>query len=173
MPTPRKSAEIDLIEQRLRDAQAVLVADYRGLTVSNLAVLRNQLRPTDTEFRIVKNTLTRIAAERAGIEGMTAMLEGPTAVAFANDDVATPARILADFARTSRILTLKGAILGGRALDAAQVSDLAALKPKNELRAELAGQVQAPLSNLVGLLNGALQSLLYTLEARAEQLPAA
>src|SRR5262245_3928839 len=168
MPTPRKSAEIDQLEQKLRDASAAIVADYRGLSVAEIGNLRNQLRPAGVELRVAKNTLTQIAAKRAGIEGIDDLLVGPTAIAFAGDDVAAAARVLGDFARTSRILTIKGALMGGLKMSADQVGQLAALPPKPILQATLAGTIQGPLSGFVGILNGALASLAYTLEARAQ-----
>ncbi|MBM3518353.1 MAG: 50S ribosomal protein L10 [Alphaproteobacteria bacterium] len=170
MPTPRKSAEIDEIERRLKDAEAVILADYRGLDVTQIGRLRSQLRPAKVELRVVKNTLTRIAANRAGITGLDSHLEGPTAIAFASDDIGAAARLLGDFARTSRILTIKGGLLGSRSLDAAQVGQLAGLEPKPVLQATLAGTIQGPLAGFVGLLNGALSTLAATLDARAAQL---
>jgi large subunit ribosomal protein L10 len=170
VPTPRKSAEIDQLEQKLRDASAAIVADYRGLSVAEIGQLRSQLRPAGVEFRVAKNTLTLIAAKRAGIEGLDDLLIGPTAIAFAGDDIATAARVLGDFARTSRILTIKGALMGGLRMNAEQVGQLAALPAKPQLQATLAGTIQGPLAGFVGLLNGALSSLAYTLDARAQQL---
>lgn len=170
MPTPRKSAEIDLIAQKLRAAPAAIVTDYRGLNVTELGNLRGQLRPGGIEFRVVKNTLARIAAGRVGIEGLDQYLEGPTAIAFVGDDIATAAKVLADFARTSRILQVKGALFDGRVVGPDQVTRMASLEPKPVLQAQLAGTIQGPLAGFVGLLNGALASLAYTLEARAQQM---
>jgi len=172
VPTPRKSAEIDLLEQKLRDASATIVADYRGLSVAEIGQLRNQLRPAGVELRVAKNTLTQIAARRAGIEGLDELLVGPTAIAFAGEDVAAAARVLGDFARTSRILTIRGAPMGSLRMNADQVGQLATLPSKPTLQGTLAGTIQGPLAGFVGLLNGALASLAYTLEARAEQMQA-
>ena len=170
MPTARKSAEIDLLQRKLSEAEAAIIADYRGLSVAELGQLRSQLRPAGVEFRVAKNTLAQLAAKRAGIEGLDEFLTGPTAIAFARDDVAAAARVLGDFARTSRILTIKGALMGGLRMSADQVGQLASLPPKSVLQATLAGTIEGPLSGFVGLLNGALSSLAYTLEARAQQL---
>jgi large subunit ribosomal protein L10 len=170
---PRKGLEIDSIQAALKESPSLILTDYRGLDVVALANLRGQLRPNGITFRVVKNTLTRIAAERAGIEGLEPLLVGPTAIAFARDDVATAARVLSDAARTTRILTIKGAMVDGQVLSASQVGDLASLPPKPVLQATLAGTIQGPLSNFVGLLNGAISSIVYTLEARATQLEAA
>lgn len=173
MPTPKKSAEIDLIAEKLRDASAAILTDYRGLNVPALATLRGQLRPSGAEFRIVKNTLARIAAERVGLASLVPLLEGPTAIAFASDDVAAPAKVLSDFARTSRVLSIKGALLAGRTLTTAEVGALAELPSKPQLQAQLVGNIQGVLAGVVGVLDGVLASLVYTLEARAEQQNAA
>jgi len=170
---PKKGLEIDSIQAALQESPSFVIADYRGLDVGELASLRGQLRPAGVTFRVVKNTLTRIAAERAGIVGLEPFLEGPTAIAFARDDVAAAARILSDFARTSRILSIKGAMVDGAVLSADRVGDLASLAPKPVLQATLAGTIQGPLSGFVGLLNGAISNIVYTLEARATQLEAA
>ena len=170
MPTPRKSAEIDELERKLREAAAAIVADYRGLSVAEIGQLRNQLRPAGVEFRVAKNTLTLIAAKRAGLEELEEFLTGPTAIAFAGDDIAAAARVLGDFARTSRILTIKGALMGGLRMSSDQVGQLASLPAKPVLQATLAGTIQGPLAGFVGILNGALASLAYTLEARANQM---
>ena len=167
---PKKGLEIDSLQAALKEHPSFILADYRGLDVAQLAGLRGQLRPAGVTFRVVKNTLTRIAAERAGVKGLEPFLEGPTAIAFAKDDVAAAARVLSDFARTSRILSLKGAMVDGTILSANQVGELANLAPKPVLQATLAGAIQGPLSNFVGLLNGAIASIVYTLEARANQL---
>lgn len=170
---PRKGLEIDSIQAALTESQSLILTDYRGLDVHALAALRGQLRPNGVTFRVVKNTLTRIAAERAGIAGLEPLLEGPTAIAFAKDDVAAAARVLADFARTSRILTIKGALVDGQMLSSNEVGELASLPTKPILQATLAGAIQGPLANFIGLLNGAISSVVYTLEARASQLEAA
>lgn len=171
---PKKGLEIDSIQAALNESPSLILTDYRGLDVVALANLRGQLRPSGVTFRVVKNTLTRIAAERAGVKGLEPLLEGPTAIAFAKtDDIAAAAKALADAARTTRILTIKGALVDGQMLSADQVGDLASLPTKPVLQGTLAGAIQGPLSNFVGLLNGAISNIVYTLEARATQLEAA
>src|SRR5436309_9790901 len=127
---PRKGVETDSIQNALKGSSSLILADYRGLDVDQLAGLRGQLRPAGATFRVVKNTLTRIAAERAGIVGLEPLLEGPTAIAFARDDIATAAKVLSDFARTSRILTIKGALVDGQMMSPAQIGVLASLPTK-------------------------------------------
>lgn len=166
----RKGQEIDQIEAWLRDAQVAILTDYRGLSVAQISQLRGQLRPSGSEMHVVKNTLTQIAAKRLGIEGLDAMLEGPTAITVSRDEIAAPARALRDAARTLTMLQFKGAILGGQVLDAKQVPGLADLPTKGQAQAQLVGNIQGVLAGLVGVLNGAVSQVVYTLEARATQL---
>jgi large subunit ribosomal protein L10 len=166
----RKGQEIDQIERWLREAQVTILTDYRGLSVQQISQLRGQLRTSGSEMHVVKNTLTGLAAKRVGIEGLDAMLEGPTAITISRDDIAGPARTLRDAARTLTMLQFKGAILGGQLLDAKQVGDLANLPTKAQAQANLVGNLQGVLAGLVGVLNGAVSQVVYTLEARTRQL---
>lgn len=172
MPKPkaRKSQEIDQIERWLREAQVAILTDYRGLNVQQISQLRGQLRTSGSEIHVVKNTLTLIAAKRLGIEGLDAMLEGPTAITISRDDIGAPAKTLQDAARTLTMLQFKGAILGTQVLDAKQVTGLANLPSKAQIQATLVGNIQGVLAGLVGVLNGAVSQIVYTLEARTRQL---
>jgi len=125
---------------------------------------------TDAEFTIAKNTLTRIASERVGIEIAGEHLEGPTALMFAYDDVVAPAKALTDFVRSSRVLELKTGVMEGQALDVSQIDALASLPPREELQAKLVGLLAGPMTRLVGVLGGPSRSMAYLLNARAEQL---
>jgi large subunit ribosomal protein L10 len=166
----RKGAEVDQIERWLREAQVTILTDYRGLTVQQISQLRGQLRTSGSEMHVVKNTLTRLAAKRIGVEGLDAMLEGPTAITISRDEIAAPARTLQDAARTLTMLQFKGAILDGQVLDAKQVASLASLPTKAQAQATLVGNIQGVLAGLVGVLNGAVSQVVYTLEARSRQL---
>jgi large subunit ribosomal protein L10 len=170
MPTPQKAAAIAELAGKLGRAQLAVVTDYRGLSVRDLAVLRRQLRETQTELTVAKNTLLRIAARNSGIEGADWVFEGPTAVAFCYDDIVAAARTIADFARVSRVLAVRGGVLEKRVIDADGVTRLATLPPIDQLRAEVVGAIGGPLAAMVGVLNGVLQQLVATLEARNEQL---
>lgn len=170
MPTPRKTAEIDLLVDRLERAQLTIVADYRGLSVAQLQDFRTRLRTSESEFRVTKNTLLRIAAERVGIEGLEEHLEGPTAVLFAFGDVVAPAKAVADFARTSRILQVKSGVMNGQVLNAAEVDAIATLPPREELIGKLVGMLASPMARVVGVLNGPARSVAYLANARIEQL---
>ncbi len=170
MPTERKEKIIEELCQDLSRSTAAIVADYRGLTVSQIGELRSKLRDIGVEFHVAKNTLTARAAQKAGIVGMDPLLEGPTAIAFVTNDVIAPAKALADFARTSKIMTIKGAVLQGRVLNATQVEALATLPPREVLMARVLGGMQGPLVGIVSVLNGTVRSLAYILQARADQL---
>ena len=171
MPTPQKVAAVEELTDKMRRAKLAVVADYRGLTVRDLATLRRSLRPHQVDFTVAKNTLLRIAARNAeiGSDAADALLEGPTGVAFCYEDIVQPAKALSDFARTSRILTLRGGLLGAQVLDAAEITRLAALPSAEQLRAEVVGAIGGALSQFVGVLNGLLQTVVGTLEAQVEK----
>jgi large subunit ribosomal protein L10 len=169
MPTVEKEATIRDLTDKIRRARLAVVTDYRGLTVRDLAALRRQLRPFQVEYSVTKNTLLRIAARDGTVEGLDVLLTGPTAVAFCYADVVGASKALTEFARTSRILTIRGGVLDGRPIAADDVTRLAALPSVEHLRAEVVGAIGGPLAALVGVLNGVLQALVATLEARAEQ----
>jgi large subunit ribosomal protein L10 len=168
MPTVKKSAEIDLLVDRFERAELAIVADYRGLSVSQMQDLRGRLRPVESEFRVAKNTLVRIAAERAGIEGLEEHLEGPTAVLFAFGDVVAPAKAIADFARSSRILQVKAGLMNGQVMSADDVEALSSLPPREELLGKLVGMLASPMARTVGVLSGPSRSMAYLVNARIE-----
>lgn len=169
MPTPQKAAAIEELEEKVRRAKLAVVTDYRGLTVRELANLRGQLRQHQVEYTIAKNTLLRIAANNSNISGTESLLEGPTAVAFCYEDIVQPAKALTDFARTNRMLTVRGGVLDGRIISADEIGQLAALPSPEELRAQVVGAIGGPLSQMVGVLNGLLQTLVGTLEAQVDK----
>lgn len=170
MPTAQKAAEIDLLVDRFQRSEMTILADYRGLSVAQMQDLRSRLRPVDSEFRVTKNTLMRIAAERAGVDGLEGFLEGPTAVMFAFSDAAGSAKVLSDFARTSRILQVKAGMMNGQVLSADDVEALATLPPREELLGKLVGMLASPMSRVVGVLSGPSRSVAYLLNARSELL---
>jgi large subunit ribosomal protein L10 len=170
MPTPQKVAAVGELTEKLQRAKLAVLTDYRGLTVRDLANLRRQLRGAGVEYTVAKNTLLRLAARSTGVDGADDLLNGPMAVAFCYEEIVAPAKTLTDFARTSRILTIRGALLEGRVISPQDVDRLAAMPPVEQLRAEVVGAVSGPLAGFVGVLNGLLQTLVGTLEARGEQL---
>ncbi len=156
----------------LRSAETLLVADYRGLTNKQLEGLRDELLKHGARFRIVKNTLTRRAAEQAGAEELLVMLEGPTAIAFieSSGDPAAVAKALAATAKESHVLELRGGVLEGRTLSGEEVNELATLPPVDVLRAQLVGAIVAPLTQLVALVAAPLRDLHGVIDARIKQL---
>jgi large subunit ribosomal protein L10 len=170
MPTPKKAAEVQEITELLKDSPLAILTDYRGLSVADLQNLRRQLRQHQANIRVVKNTLTAIAAEQAGVSSIQPLLEGPTALVTTAEDVVSPSKVVNDFVRTSRILQIKGALLEGQLIPAAEIENLASLPPREVLLARVVGGLQSPMYGLVGVLAGTIRQLGYVLNARAEQL---
>jgi large subunit ribosomal protein L10 len=162
------------LTERLQTSETLIVADYRGLTMSEIDDLRTKLLEHGARFSVVKNTLTRRAAEAAGADALLAMLEGPTAIAFleSDGDPVAVAKALADVARTTRVLEVRGGILEGRPITEADVANLATLPPVDVVRGQVLGAVTAPLQTIVGLFAAPLQNLVGLLDARIEQLGA-
>ena len=173
MPTAQKALAIDEIAESLQRAQLAVLTDYRGLKVGDLQALRSTLRPFGAEFHIAKNTLTRIAADQVGIEGLEPILEGPLALLLAYDDVVGASKAITDFARTSRILTVKAGVLNNRVISAADVEALASMPSREVLLGKLLGMLSSPMVRTVGVLSAPSRSLAYLLQARADQLPEA
>jgi large subunit ribosomal protein L10 len=167
-----KERVVEELTERLQSSEALLVADYRGLTNSELAGLRVKLTSHGAKLSVVKNTLTRRAAEAAGTEQLLALLEGPTAIAFvtADGDPVGVAKALSDTARDTKILTLRGGVLSGNAITADEIERLAKLPPVDVLQAQLVGVIVAPLTQLAALLNAPLQNLVGLIDARIRQL---
>jgi large subunit ribosomal protein L10 len=167
-----KQRIVDELAAELGSADTLLVADYRGLTNKQLEALRDALLPHGARFRIVKNTLTRRAAEQAGADALLVMLEGPTAIAFieASGDPAAVAKALAATAKETNVLTLRGGILEGKTLSGEEVDRLATLPPLDVLRGQLVGAVVAPLMQLLGLVSAPLRDLHGLIDARIKQL---
>jgi large subunit ribosomal protein L10 len=167
-----KERIVEELAAELGSADTLIVADYRGLTNKQLEALRDQLIPHGARFRIVKNTLTRRAAEQAGAEGLLVMLEGPTAIAFieSSGDPAAVAKALAQTAKETNVLTLRGGLLEGKALSGAEVDRLATLPSTEVLRGQLVGAIVAPLTQLLALVSAPLRDLHGLVEARIQQL---
>ena len=171
LKTDKERIVAELVDE-LGAAETLIVADYRGLTNKQLEALRDQLLPHGARFRIVKNTLTRRAAEQAGAEALLVMLEGPTAIAFieSSGDPAAVAKALAATAKETNVLALRGGILEGKQLSAAEVEQLATLPPIDVLRGQLVGAIVAPLTQLLALVSAPLRDLHGLIDARIEQL---
>jgi large subunit ribosomal protein L10 len=162
------------LTERLRTTETLVVADYRGLTMPQIDELRSKLLEHGARFAVVKNTLTRRAAELAGADALLALLEGPTAIAFleTDGDPVAVAKALSDAARDTRVLAVRGGVLEGRPVDAADIESLAKLPPVDVLRGQVLGAVAAPLMTIMGLFTAPLQDLYGLLDARIEQLGA-
>ena len=160
------------LTERLKSTSTLFVADYRGLSVKEIDELRTKLVEHGARFSVVKNTLTRRAAEAAGSEALLAMLDGPTAIAFigADGDLVAVAKALADSARTTRILQIRGGLLDGAPIGEEQIKSLATLPPTDVLRGQVLGAITAPLVTLVGLISAPVRDLLGLIDARIAQL---
>jgi large subunit ribosomal protein L10 len=170
----RKTAVIDEIKQRFGDADAAVLTEYRGLTVTDIANLRASLRPAATDYKVFKNTLARRAATDAGLGELVEALVGPIAIAFVRKeggDAVTAAKALRDFARVNPNLVLKGGVLGPRLLTIADVEALADVPPREQLLARLAGGFQAPLTKAAGLFQAFTRNFAYGLKAYIDQRP--
>jgi large subunit ribosomal protein L10 len=167
-----KKRIVDELAGQLRSADTLIVADYRGLTNKQLEALRDTLLESGARLRIVKNSLTRRAAEQAGADALLVLLEGPTAIAFVESggDPAAVAKALATTARETNVLELRGGILEGKTLSGAEVADLATLPPLDVLRGQLVGAVVAPLTQLLGLVSAPVRDLVGLIDARIAQL---
>jgi large subunit ribosomal protein L10 len=167
-----KEKIVSELAAELGAAETLIVADYRGLTNKQLEALRDRLLEHGARFRIVKNTLTRRAAEAAGADALLVMLEGPTAIAFieSGGDPAAVAKALAATAKETNVLALRGGILEGAPLTGEQVAELATLPPMEQLRGQLVGVIVAPLTQLLGLVTAPLRDLHGLVEARIKQL---
>jgi large subunit ribosomal protein L10 len=172
MKKEQKEQVVDELTARLKAADTLLVADYRGLTMPQIDELRTRLLESGARFTVVKNTLTRRAAEAAGAEALLALLDGPSAIAFleADGDMVAAAKALADSAKETQVLEIRGGVLQGRAMSAEEVASLATLPPEDVLRGQVLGAIVAPLTSLAGLLNAPLQNLVGLIDARIEQL---
>ena len=160
------------LTEKLRSAETLFVADYRGLTMPQIDSLRGKLIENGARLSVVKNTLTRRAAEAAGADALLALLEGPSAIAFieADGDMVAVAKALADSARETKVLEIRGGVMQGREISASNVEELAKLPPLDVLRGQVLGAIIAPLSAIAALLNAPLQNLYGLIDARIEQL---
>jgi len=167
-----KQKIVEELTERLGRAETLIVADYRGLTMPQIDALRGRLLEQGATFTVAKNTLTRRAAEAAGVESVLALLQGPTAIAFieSDGDPVAVAKALSESARETRILTLRGGVMQGRTITGEDVEELAKLPPVEVLRGQVLGAVIAPLTAIAGLVNAPLQNLYGLIEARIEQL---
>ena len=168
--TPKKEAVVAEIQNWLKSAQGLVITSYKGLNVATDTQMRRELREAGVSYKVVKNTMLRIAAKNVGIEGLETHLEGTTAIAFSDKDAVAPAKILCDFMKKNKledagILTIKAGILDGKVIEEKDVKALAALPSKEELIAKLLGSMNAPLSNTVGVLSAIIRNAVGVIAA--------
>lgn len=166
----RKDEILGELEERLRGSEALLMADYRGLTVPEMQTIRNRLGDLDCTFQVVKNRLVRLAMERVGMEYVPALFDGPTAIGFCYQDVVGPAHALVEYARETKLLAIRGGLIGDKILDQSQVEEIASLPAYEELVARMMSRLQAPLYGLAYVLSEQVQRLLRVVLARAQEL---
>jgi large subunit ribosomal protein L10 len=169
MPRPDKVAVVDEVRQRLADSTATVLTEYRGLSVDELADLRARLRGTDASYRVVKNTLTRLAVRDAGVDIPDEYLLGPTAITFCAGDPVATAKVLRAFSREHPELVIKGGLLEGRLLDAEETTRLADLESREELLSRLAGMMQAIIAKPARLAQANLTKFAQLLAALQEK----
>lgn len=170
----QKAEQVELLTEKLKKARVAVLTDYRGLTVAQIQELRGKLRGGDVEYRVIKNTLARRAAEAAGVSELESELKGPIAIAFGYDDLSVPSKLINDFVRTTRLkLDIMGGLVEGRIFSPEQVKQLADMPSRETLIAQLAGAMQSPLSQLAGALQQPLSMLASALEQYQKKLEAA
>ncbi len=172
MPTQQKSEKIEELTEKLGRATITILVQTQGLNMKDMTDLRNKMRTANLEFQVAKNTLLRIASERSNMSQLdTSIFNGQTAVAFGYDDEVAAAKAVNDYIQSQKMALLKSAILGGRALSAESVENLAKIPGgKLQSKAQVVGTIQGPLASAYGLLTAPLRDLCYVLQARAEQL---
>jgi large subunit ribosomal protein L10 len=165
----QKAAVIDEVAAQISESEAVFAVDYRGISVPQAAQLRTSLRDADASFRVIKNTLSERAADKAGAEALKELLEGPTAMTFVRGDAAAAAKALRDFRRANQLLEFKGGWMNGAALSPEEIDAIAQLPSRDVLYGRLVGMVASPLTGLAGALNGLIGGLARQLAQISEQ----
>jgi large subunit ribosomal protein L10 len=171
MNKEQKAAAVEEVATQIQESEAVFAVDYRGISVPQAAELRTKLNEAGARFRIVKNTLTQLSAEKAGAESLKELLEGPTAFTFvaADGDVALAAKALAQFRRETELLEFKGGVMGGEVLTVEQLGELSRLPARDVLHSQLVGVIASPITGLVRGLNSLIAGLAIQLQQIAEQ----
>jgi large subunit ribosomal protein L10 len=172
MPTAKKREKVKELQTLLTGSEVLIFTDYRGMTVADITNLRRQLRDKGVEYHVAKNTLTTLAATRANldVETLGTLLDGPTAIAFVGDDIPGGAKALHDFVRTSRVMQIRGGLIGRQVISADQVSDLTKILTREQYIAQMLGSMKAPMSNLVGVLSNTIRGFMNVLNAHIEKV---
>ena len=171
MSKEKKVQTIDRLQENFSKCSIGILTDYRGLATPEMTELRRRLQESGNEFRVVKNTLARFAAERAGKDELASSFEGPIAIAFGYSDITEPARVLSAYIRDSKAsMSIKGGFLGDRVITSGDVMTLATLPSREVLIARVLGQMRSPISGLLGCLISPIRGIMGVLQARIEQL---
>jgi len=171
MSKEKKAQIIDMLQDTFSRCKIAILTDYRGLATAEMTALRRKLQESGSEYKVVKNTLARFAAARAGKEDFVSSIEGPIAIAFGYGDITEPAKVLTSYIRDSKsILSIKGGFLGDRVLTSEDVTTLSTLPPREVLVARVLGQMKSPVSTLVSCLISPLRGMVGVLQARIQQL---
>ena len=165
----KKAQIVQELKDKFTNSSSAILVDYKGLNVQEVTELRNSFRQANVEYKVYKNTLTEIAAKEIGLEDIIPHLEGPTAIAFGIDDPVAPAKILTDAIKKYKKMEFKVGVVDGKVIDVDGIKELAELPSREELIAKLLGSMNAPITNLVGVLSGTMRALVYALNAIKEQ----
>jgi large subunit ribosomal protein L10 len=171
VPTQRKIDLVGELSEKMERSQLAVIADYRGFTVAEISALRAKLRESGAEMIVAKNTLLRLAARNTGRESLEDFLEGPTAIAFAYDDVSKVAKVLLDASKaTPKALSLKGGVLGTSQFKADGLEAVTRLPSREQALAQVVGGIAAPVSGVVSVINAAITNVALVVQARIDQL---
>ncbi len=173
MPTQEKTESVATLRERLQPVRTAVITEYRGLTVQQLSDLRKQLKAVQSEYKVVKNRLARLAVKELALDSLATHFKGPTGLVFTAKDPVPMAKALQTFVRTNPALTIKVGLVEGKVVAPAELKALADLPSKEALRSQLVGALQGPLSQLVSLLAAPQRELVRILEARSKQSEAA
>lgn len=165
----QKGQVVQELKDRFSNSSSAILVDYKGLTVQEVTELRSNFREAGVDYKVYKNTLTEIAVKDVGLEELVPFLEGPTAIAFSADDPVAPAKILTDAIKKYKKIEFKAGVVDGKVIDVDGVKALAELPSREELIAKMLGSMNAPITNLVGVLSGPTRALAYALNAIKEQ----
>ena len=169
MATPEKEAVVRELNEKFDQAKSLVITDYMGLNVQEITELRSRLREAGVQFKVIKNTLAKIAADQAQLEDIADYFSGPTAIAFGMEDVVSPAKILVDFAKEHEILDIKAGFLNGEVIDEQKVISLSKIPGRDELLAKALASMKSPVSGLVNVLKGNLSNLINVLNQIKEE----
>lgn len=154
----KKAQEVEAVAAKLKEASSAIIVDYRGLTVEEVTKLRSELREAGVEMKVIKNSILRRAAKAADLEGLDEVFQGPTAVAFSNDDVVAPAKIMSNFAKQAEALEIKGGVIEGKVSSVEAINELAALPNREGMLSMLLSVLQAPVRNVAYAVNAVAEA---------------